>query len=88
MSSPARAGRRMIPYSRGADRLPNRAYWSRGTGSSDRALRRELMLFWRRMAALFAVLALAGCASMAAGPGQAPNAPYHQSDPRETSGMH
>jgi hypothetical protein len=32
--------------------------------------------------------ALAGCASVAAGSGQAPNAPYQQSDPRDTSGMH
>jgi hypothetical protein len=33
-------------------------------------------------------LALAGCASVAAGPRQAPNAPYQQGDPRDTSGMH
>ena len=78
----------MIPYDPGADRLPSRAYWWRGTGSPDRALRRELMLLWRRMAALFVVLALAGCASMPAGPGQTPNAPYQQGDPRDTSGMH
>jgi hypothetical protein len=39
-------------------------------------------------AALFVVLAFAGCASLAAGPRQAPNAPYQQSDPRDTSGMH
>jgi hypothetical protein len=32
------------------------------------------MLLRRRMAALFVVLPLAGCASVAAGPGQAPNA--------------
>jgi hypothetical protein len=38
--------------------------------------------------AIFVVLALAGCASVAAGPGQAPNAPYQQADPRDTSGMH
>jgi hypothetical protein len=36
------------------------------------------------LAALFVVMALAGCASVAAGPGQAPNAPYQQSDPRDT----
>jgi hypothetical protein len=36
----AYAGCRMIPYDRGADRLPNRAYWWRGTGSADRALPR------------------------------------------------
>jgi hypothetical protein len=42
----------------------------------------------RRLAALFVLVALAGCASMAAGPGQAPNAPYQQGDPRDTSGMH
>jgi hypothetical protein len=40
------------------------------------------------MAAPFLVLALAGCAFVAAGPGQAPNAPDQQSDPRDTSGMH
>jgi hypothetical protein len=39
------------------------------------------------MAALFVVLALAGCASGAAGPGQAPNTPYQQGDLRDTSGM-
>jgi hypothetical protein len=42
----------------------------------------------RWLAALFVVLALAGCASGAGGPGQAPNAPYPQGDPRDTSGMH
>jgi hypothetical protein len=46
------------------------------------------MLLPMRMAALFFVLALAGCASVAAGSGQAPNAPYQQGDPRDTSGMH
>ena len=46
------------------------------------------MHWQRRLAALFVVLALAGCASVAAGPGQAPNAPYQQGDPRDTSGMH
>jgi hypothetical protein len=40
------------------------------------------------MAVLFVVLALAGCASMSAGPGQMPNLPYQQGDPRDTSGMH
>jgi hypothetical protein len=50
--------------------------------------RAELMILRKRLAALFVVLALAGCASVAAGPGQAPNAPYQQSDPRDTSGMH
>jgi hypothetical protein len=45
------------------------------------------MLLRRRVAAVFLVLALAGCASVA-GPGQAPNAPYLQSDPRDISGMH
>jgi uncharacterized protein YceK len=37
---------------------------------------------------LFVVLALTGCASVAAGPGQAPNTPNSQSEPRDTSGMH
>jgi hypothetical protein len=48
----------------------------------------ELMLLQRPLAALFAVLALAGCAPVAVGPGQTPNAPYQQADPRDTSGMH
>ena len=34
------------------------------------------MLLQRRLAALFAVLALTGCAPVAVGPGQTPNAPY------------
>jgi hypothetical protein len=59
-----------------------------GTGSPDRAVRRELMLLRRPVAVLFVVFALAGCASVAAGPGQAPSAPYQQGDPRDTSGMH
>jgi hypothetical protein len=42
----------------------------------------------RSLAALLIVLALAGCAAVAAVPGQVPNAPYQQSDPRDTSGMH
>jgi hypothetical protein len=66
----------MIPY----DRLP-RAYWWRGTGSLDRALRRELMLLRRRMAALFVVLALAGCAPGTTGQARAPgwpSSPEHQ----------
>jgi hypothetical protein len=46
------------------------------------------MLLPRRMAVLFVVLALAGCESMSAGPGQTPNAPNQQGDPRDTSGMH
>jgi hypothetical protein len=41
-----------------------------------------------RLAALFVVLALAGCAPVVAVPGQAPNAPYQQGDPRDTGGMH
>jgi hypothetical protein len=61
----------MIPY----DRLP-RAYWWRGTGSPDRAVRRELMPLRRSMAALLVVLALAGCAQGTAGQAGAPYAPY------------
>jgi hypothetical protein len=71
----AYAGCRMIPYDRGADRLPNRAYWWRGTDSADRAPRRKLMLLQRRLAALLVVLALAGCAQGAMGQAGAPNAP-------------
>ena len=57
-------------------------------GSPNGVPGRELMHWQIRLAALFVVLALAGCASVAAGPGQAPNAPYEQGDPRDTSGMH
>jgi hypothetical protein len=47
------------------------------------------MLLRRRMAAaLFVVVALAGCASVAVAPGQAPNVPYQQGDPRDTSRMY
>jgi hypothetical protein len=42
----------------------------------------------RRLAAFFVIFAIAGCAAMEAGPRQAPNAPYQQSEPRDTSGMH
>jgi hypothetical protein len=46
-------------------------------------------MHWQgRLAALFVVLALAGCASVAVGPGQTPNARYQEADPRDTSGMH
>jgi hypothetical protein len=44
---------------------------------------------WRKqLTALIAIFALAGCAAVATGSGQAPNAPYQQSEPRDTSGMH
>jgi len=42
----------------------------------------------RRLAALFVILALAGCTSVAVGPEQGPNAPYQQPEPRDISGMH
>jgi hypothetical protein len=63
----------MIPSDPGVDRLPSRAYWWRGTGSPDP---RELMLLRRRMAALFVVLALAGCAQGTTGQAGPPYAPY------------
>jgi hypothetical protein len=44
------------------------------------------MHWQRRVAALFVVLVLAGCAPVA-GPGSAPNVPYQHDDPRDTSGM-
>ena len=89
MSNRARLGGMLHdPYDPGADRLPDRACLGRGTGSPDRAQRRKLMLLRTPLAALFLVLALAGCAPMAAGPEQAPNAPYQQGDPRDTGGMH
>jgi hypothetical protein len=40
------------------------------------------------VAALFVMLALAACAPVAAGLGQAPNASYQQDDPRGAGGMH
>jgi hypothetical protein len=40
------------------------------------------------LTALLVMLALAGCAPVVAVPGQAPNAPYQQGDPRDTGGMH
>jgi hypothetical protein len=42
------------------------------------------MHWQRRLAVLFHVLALAGRTSVAAGPGQVPNAPYQQEAPRDT----
>jgi hypothetical protein len=60
----------------GAERLA-------GSGTAE-----GLMDWQRTLSALFVVLALAGCASVAAGPGQAPNATHQQGDPRDTSGMH
>jgi len=46
------------------------------------------MHWHRRVAALFVVLAFTGCAPLAGGQGQAPNAPYQQDDTRDTRGMH
>jgi hypothetical protein len=44
---------------------------------------------WQKwVAVLLVMLALAGCAPVVAVPGQAPNAPYQQADPRDTGGMH
>jgi len=54
---------------------------------NDPALRWELMHWHRRVAALFVMLALAGCAPVPVGPGQAPNAPSQQDDHRDTGGM-
>jgi len=71
----------MILYDPGADRLPDRGYWWRGTGSPDRAVRRELMLLRRSMVVLFVVLALAGCAQGTTGQARAPewpSSPEHQ----------
>jgi hypothetical protein len=52
------------------------------------AVRENIMNWRRRLAAFFVIFAIAGCAAMEAGPRQAPNAPYQQSEPRDTSGMH
>jgi hypothetical protein len=71
-----------------ADRLPNRACLGSGTGSPDRAGVEGTNALLERMTMLFVFFALAGCTSVVAGPAQAPNAPYQQGDPRDTSGMH
>jgi hypothetical protein len=78
----------MIPYDRAQIGCPIEPIG--GAAQAQRIARcgGELMLLQRRLAALFAVLALAGCAPVAVGPGQTPNAPYQQADPRDTSGMH
>ena len=46
------------------------------------------MNWHRRFTALLVILVSTGCAPAAVGPGQAPNALYQQSEPRDTSGMH
>ena len=78
----------MIPYDRAQIGCPIEPIG--GAAQAQRIARcgGELMLLQRRLAALFAVLALAGCAPVAVGPGHTPNAPYQQADPRDTSGMH
>ena len=48
----------------------------------------EPMNWQRRVAALFVILALAGCAAAPAGPRQVQNTPHQQDDPRDTGGMH
>jgi hypothetical protein len=40
------------------------------------------------LTALLVMLAFAGCAPATGEPDQAPNAPYQEQDPRDTSGMH
>jgi hypothetical protein len=78
----------MIPCDAGADRRLIEPIGGAAQAHRIVGCWRELTLLRRRIAALFVVLALAGCASVASEPAQAPNAPYQQSDPRETSGMH
>jgi hypothetical protein len=48
----------------------------------------ELMNWQRSLAALFVVLALAGCPQGITGQAGPPYAPYQQDDPRDSSGMH
>jgi hypothetical protein len=43
------------------------------------------MKFYGRLAAILVMLALVGCGPVAAGPGQAPNAPY---SPENNGSMH
>jgi hypothetical protein len=57
-------------------------------GGGDQAGVEIIMPWQRRLAVLFVMLALAGCAPVAGGPDQVPNAPYQQNDTRDTSGMH
>jgi hypothetical protein len=75
----------MISDELGADRLLNRPYTrqSRCIGQLEGG-----MNWHSRLIALFVILALTGCTPMAAKPGQVPNAPNQQGDPRDTSGMH
>ena len=49
---------------------------------------RKKMSWYRQLAALIIVLALAGCPSVTTGPEQGQNPSYPQSEPRDTSGMH
>jgi hypothetical protein len=56
------------------------------TASMARPRRSPLCSSSRLAASL--ILALAGCATAAAGSGPAPTAPYQQTEPRDTSGMH
>jgi hypothetical protein len=46
------------------------------------------MNWWISLAALLVVLALVGCSAAGGRPGEVPNAPYQQDDPRDVSGMH
>jgi hypothetical protein len=55
-----------------ADRLPNRAYWWGRKGSLDRAM----MNSYSWLAALFIILALAGCTKGTAGQAGTPYPPY------------
>jgi hypothetical protein len=75
-------GRRVVSAPRDLDRnlARHRLTGSGGTEGTNALAEADV--------ALFVLLALAGCASVEAGPGQAPKAPYQQSDPRDTSGMH
>jgi hypothetical protein len=70
---PAQTGCVIEPIG-GAERLA-------GSGTADGPTHWQIWL-----AALFVALALAGCASVAAGPGQAPNVTHQEADPRDTSG--
>jgi hypothetical protein len=71
----------MIPE----DQLPNRAY----AGQPRCIGQPEGVMNWHSwLISLFVILALTGCTPMAARPGQVPNAPNQQGDPRDVSGMH
>src|ERR1700738_1059417 len=58
------------------------------SGAVYRGSSEEVMNWHRWLTALFVMLALVGCVPVPAGPGQAPNTPYQQDDPRGAGSMY